>query len=103
MDSWPTDDRIDHLNPSQRKGKRKSIPRYPHLDYGVQAVTLCEKNGRLEWTSIVKDTIKGQFDLVWPCRMLEIHPLTRKEAGRFTNNQGRDCLPSNSSPIFACA
>jgi hypothetical protein len=57
MDCWPTDERISDLN----LGRKAQSPRlgYLHLDAGAsQAVTLTERNGRFEWTSIV-DTVKG--------------------------------------------
>lgn len=66
MNAWPVDDRDNHTT-GEGKGKRRSSekdtpPRnYPHLAQGSNLVKLIEKDGRMEWASIVKNGVEGHF------------------------------------------
>lgn len=76
MDSWPTDDRDREIKP-ERNGRRKSkkqetAPGYPQVEVGsLNSITLREEKGRLEWTSIVKQSA-GQLDCCVCCTVLKV-------------------------------
>jgi hypothetical protein len=64
MDSWPIDYRTK-VTPLRRCGRRLEChtPRnYPDIKLGsLNAVTLFEKDHRLEWTSVSKNKVPGHF------------------------------------------
>lgn len=64
MDSWPVDYRTD-VTPLGRGGRRikqESPHNYPDIKLGsLNAVTLFEKDNRLEWTSVLENTVPGHF------------------------------------------
>ncbi|KAF5380885.1 hypothetical protein D9615_004029 [Tricholomella constricta] len=81
MNSWPADDRIQLATDTARKGESKAkqkapVRNYLDLERGPNAVTLVERDGRLEWTSIVKNVIKGPNHLHMG-KCTTIYPATR--------------------------
>ncbi|KAG6832341.1 hypothetical protein H0H87_001982 [Tephrocybe sp. NHM501043] len=81
MDSWPVDDRNPTSGNSESKGGPKaeqqaSVRGYPQVDVGgPNVITLVEKDGRLEWTSIVKNI--GKANYIRPGKNTIIFPTTR--------------------------
>ncbi|KAK0210915.1 hypothetical protein DFS33DRAFT_1250416 [Desarmillaria ectypa] len=77
MESWPADDRnIEDIPRKEGKGKRKEIFQYPNLDHGLlEALTLVEKENRLEWSSLVKSY--GTLYLTPAGKPVKIFPATR--------------------------
>ncbi|GLB34867.1 hypothetical protein LshimejAT787_0204320 [Lyophyllum shimeji] len=64
MDSWPVDERTQIAADSGRKGKTKhkhaAAPRhYLDLERGANAITLVERDGRMEWVSVAKSGHQG--------------------------------------------
>jgi hypothetical protein len=65
MDSWPIDYHTDTTleRGGRRRIKEEDSPRnYPNVKLGsLNAVTLFEKGHRLEWTSVLEDTVSRHF------------------------------------------
>ncbi|KAF8077862.1 hypothetical protein FPV67DRAFT_1443423 [Lyophyllum atratum] len=88
MDSWPVDDRTQLAANAERKGqakqKQKATARnYPDLGRGANTVTLVEKEGSLEWTSIATSGLQGPHLHMGKCTT--IFPATRPAPDRQIN------------------
>ncbi|TFK42498.1 hypothetical protein BDQ12DRAFT_278405 [Crucibulum laeve] len=83
MDSWPTDDRSTSQTTYKGKGKSKAQPafNYPYVEQGsLTALTLAERNGHLEWSSIVNPSTETTAQRLHAGNVVNVFPATRAPA-----------------------
>lgn len=102
MDSWPANDRNDHITTTGRKTKPKRkvkdvFPNYPDIVQGsLNAATLTQGGGGLQWLSAVKSS--GQFTT--PYTVLSTHNTFNRWKPKYSFARGKahNDVPYNSSP-----
>lgn len=100
MDSWPASNRNNYVLATRRKttSRRKVkdvFPNYPDIVQGsLNAVTLTERGGGLEWLSVVKDL----GDFATACIILSAHSILSGWKISIARGKTHNDLPYNSSP-----
>ncbi|KAH0583776.1 hypothetical protein H2248_009379 [Termitomyces sp. 'cryptogamus'] len=78
MDSWPVAERARTIESVGRKKQKFAVRGFPEVDVGAggpNVVTLVERDGRFEWTSLLKND--SQVNRLRPSKTTTIFPATR--------------------------